>query len=179
MHAAEQTLRAANARIGVAEAAFYPKIQLTGSAGLESLSAASFLDWENRVLSLGAGLAAPLIDGGTNRSNYAASRSRYEESLATYRQTLLVALREVEDALVDLKGLARSRAALEAAVTSAAETRSLSFQRYEKGLSSYLEVVDAERSVLQSRLALAEVDAQQRVSLTALARALGGGWSRK
>lgn len=179
MHAAEQTLRAANARIGVAEAAFYPKIQLTGSAGLESLNAASFLDWENRVLSLGAGLAAPLIDGGTNRSNYAASRSRYEESLATYRQTLLVALREVEDALVDLKGLARSRAALEAAVTSAADTRSLSFQRYEKGLSSYLEVVDAERSVLQSRLALAEVDAQQRVSLTALARALGGGWSRK
>lgn len=179
MRAAEQNLRAANARIGVAEAAFYPKISLTGSAGLESLSASSFLDWENRVLSLGAGLAAPLFDGGTNRSNYDASRSRYEESLAAYRQTMLVALREVEDALVDLKGLVRSRTALEAALASAADTRNLSFQRYEKGLSSYLEVVDAERGVLSTRLALAEVDAQQRVSLTALARALGGGWSGK
>ena len=179
MRAAEQNLRAANARIGVAEAAFYPKISLTGSAGLESLSASSFLDWENRVLSLGAGLAAPLFDGGTNRSNYDASRSRYEESLAAYRQTMLVALREVEDALVDLKGLVRSRTALEAALASAADTRNLSFQRYEKGLSSYLEVVDAERGVLSTRLAIAEVDAQQRISLTALARALGGGWSGK
>ncbi len=179
MRAAEQSLRAANARIGVAEAAFYPKFSLTGAAGLESLSASSFLDWENRVLSVGAGLAAPLFDGGANRSNYEASRSRYDESLASYRQTMLVALREVEDALVDLKGLARSRSALEAAVISATDTRSLSFQRYEKGLSSYFEVVDAERSVLRTRLSLAEVDAQQRVSLTALARALAGGWNGK
>ncbi len=179
MRAAEQTLRATNARIGVAEAAFYPKISLTGSAGLESLNASSFLDWEKRVLSIGAGLAAPLFDGGTNQSNYEASRSRYDESLASYRQTMLVALREVEDAMVDLKGLARSRAALNAAESSATDTRGLSFQRYEKGLSSYLEVVDAERSVLQVRLALAEVDAQQRISLTALASALGGGWSGK
>jgi outer membrane protein, multidrug efflux system len=77
------------------------------------------------------------------------------------------------------KGLALSRAALEAALTSSADTRSLSFQRYEKGLSSYFEVVDAERCVLQVRLALAEVDVQQRISLTALASALGGGWSGK
>lgn len=176
MRAAEQSLRAANARIGAAEAAFYPKISLTGSAGLESLSASSFLDWENRVLSLGAGLAAPLFDGGSNRSNYEASRNRYDESLANYQQTMLIALREIEDALVDLKGLARSRAALEAARVSATDTRSLSFQRYEKGLASYFEVVDAERTVLQVRLALAEVEAQQRISLTALASALGGGW---
>ncbi|MCU0795123.1 MAG: efflux transporter outer membrane subunit [Akkermansiaceae bacterium] len=179
MRAAEQSLRAANARIGVAEAAFYPDISLTGSAGLDSVDASSFLQWESRVLSLGAGLAAPLLDGGTNRANYDASRSRYEESLARYRQTMLVALREVEDALVDLQGLGRSRRALDAALDSAGETRKLSFQRYDKGLSSYFEVVEADRDVLQIRLALAEVDAQQRVSLAALAAALGGGWDGK
>lgn len=176
MRAAEQSLRAANARIGVAEAAFYPDISLTGSAGLDSVDASSFLQWESRVLSLGAGLAAPLIDGGANRANYDASRSRYEESLARYRQTMLTALREVEDALVDLQGLARSRRALDAALASAGDTRKLSFQRYDKGLSSYFEVVESDRELLQIRLALAEVDAQQRISLAALASALGGGW---
>jgi multidrug efflux system outer membrane protein len=91
----------------------------------------------------------------------------------------LVALREVEDALVDLKGLARSRDALDAALVSAGETRRLAGERYDKGLSSYLEVVDADRSVLSTRLALVRVDAQQRISLASLAKALGGGWTGK
>ncbi len=179
MRAAEQRLRAANARIGAAQAEFYPNISLTGSGGLESLTGGSFLDWESRVLSLGANLTAPLLDGGARKSNYDASRSQYEESMASYRQSLLIALREVEDALVDLQGLARSREALEGALASSEDTRKLSRERYEKGLSSYLEVVDADRSVLSTRLALAQVDAQQRVSCTALARALGGGWNGK
>ena len=177
MRAAERKLRAENARIGVAQAALYPKISLTGSAGLESLSASSFLDWQSRVLSLGAGIAGPLFDSGANRANYNASRSKYEESLSAYRQTMLVALREVEDALVDIKGFARSRNALEAALASSLDTRNLASERYEKGLSSYLEVVDAERSILNIRLTLAELHAQQRISLTSLAQALGGGWN--
>jgi outer membrane protein, multidrug efflux system len=179
VRAAEQELRAASARIGVAEAAFYPNFSLSTDAGFESLDVKRFLNWENRVLSLGAGITAPIFDAGANRSNYAAARSRYDEALAAYRQTLLIALREVEDALVDLKGLAQSRSALSRALASGKDTKRLSQERFDKGLTTYLEVVDADRSLLQTRLALAQVDSQQRVTLAALAKALGGGWSGK
>ncbi len=179
VRAAEQQLRAANARIGVAETNFYPNFSLTAGAGFESLDVKRFLDWENRVLSIGAGMTAPLIDGGANTANYQAARSRYDEALANYRQTLLIALREVEDAMVDLKGLANSRNALDAALKSSRDTRQLSNERFDKGLTGYLDVVDADRTVLQTRLAIAQVEAQQRITLAALAKALGGGWSGK
>ena len=179
VRAAEQNLRAANARIGVAEAAFYPNFSLTTGAGFESIDVGSFLNWQNRILALGAGVAAPVFDGGANQANYQAALSRRDEALANYRNVLLIALREVEDALVDLKGLAGSRSALDQALASAKDTQRLSQERYDKGLSSYLEVVDAGRTVLRVQLVLAQVDAQQRITLAALAKALGGGWSGK
>ena len=89
------------------------------------------------------------------------------------------ALREVEDALMDLKGFARSHAALEAALTSSRDTKQLSQDRFDKGLTGYLDVVDADRTVLRTRLALSQLEAQQRITLAALAKALGGGWSGK
>ncbi|MBC7980959.1 MAG: efflux transporter outer membrane subunit [Armatimonadetes bacterium] len=179
VRAAEQELRAANARIGVAETAFYPNFSLSASGGFEAVDASRFLDWENRVLSLGAGIAAPILDGGSNRANYQAARARYDEALAKYRQTLLIALREVEDALIDLKGLAGSRSALGAALASSRDTKKLSQERFDNGLTNYLDIVDADRTVLQTRLALSQVEAQQRITLAALAKALGGGWSGK
>jgi multidrug efflux system outer membrane protein len=179
VRAAEQQLHAANAHIGVAEAAFYPNFVLSTGAGFESLDIKSFLNWENRVLSLGAGVAAPIFDGGTNKANFDAAVSRRDEFLANYRNVLLVALREVEDALVDLKGLARSHRALEQALASSRDTQRLAQERYDKGLSSYLEVVEADRTVLRVQLVLAQTDSQQRVTLAALAKALGGGWNAK
>ena len=179
VRAAEQLLRAANAKIGVATANFLPNFNLTGSAGLASLSASDFLDWESRTLSLGAGALLPVIDAGANQSRLAAARSSFDESLADYRQTLLIALREVEDALVDLQGLAKSRSALDAALASAKDTRQLTQERYNEGLNSYLDVVNADRTVLQVRLSIAVIDAQQHISLAVLAKALGGGWSGK
>ena len=176
VRAAGQQLRAANAQIGVAQSAFYPSFNLLGEAGLESLNLSNFVNAEIRILSLGAGSVSPIFDAGTNQSRLAAARSTYDEALAVYRQTLLVALREVEDALADLKGLSRSRAALEAALASSKDSRQLSQERYNQGLTSYLEVVDADRTVLQTRLALSAVYAQHRISLAALAKALGGGW---
>ena len=176
VRASEQNLRAANARIGVAEAAFYPNFSLSAGGGFESIDAKSFLDWQNRVLSLGAGVAAPIFDAGSNKAAFDAAVSRRDESLAVYKNALLVALREVEDALVDLKGLARSRKALEQALASARDTKRISQERYDKGLSSYLEVVEAGRTVLRVELVLAQTDAQQRVTLAVLAKALGGGW---
>jgi outer membrane protein, multidrug efflux system len=179
VRAAEQILRAANARIGVAEAAFYPNFSLIGGAGFESIDPKSFLDWQNRVLSLGAGVAAPVFDGGANRARFDAAVSTRDEALADYRTSLLTALREVEDALVDLKGLARSRSALEKALSSARDTERIAQERFDKGLSSFLEVVEAGRTVLRVQLVLAQTDAQQRITLAALAKALGGGWSGK
>lgn len=179
VRAAEQDLRAANARIGVAEAAFYPNFSLSADGGFESMDVKRFLDWENRVLSLGAGIAAPIFDSGTNKSNYQAAISRRDEALAIYKNTLLVALREVEDALVDLKGLAGSREALDQALASARDTQRISQERYDKGLSGYLDVVEAGRTVLRVQLVLAQIDANQRITLAALAKALGGGWSGK
>ncbi|HSP42630.1 MAG TPA: efflux transporter outer membrane subunit [Luteolibacter sp.] len=179
VRAAEEELRAANARIGVAQAAFYPNFSLGGNAGYESLGAENFLDWENRILSIGANVAAPIFDAGSNRAAFDAAVSRRDEALARYRNTLLVALREVEDSITDLKGLARSRAALEKALGSARDTQRISQERYDKGLSSYLEVVEAGRTVLRVQLVLAQIDSQQRITLAALAKALGGGWQGK
>jgi multidrug efflux system outer membrane protein len=179
VRAAEQQLRAANAQIGVATAAFYPNFNLFGSAGLASLKPTNILAMESRILSLGADVVLPVIDAGANKSRLAAARSSYDEALAAYRQSLLIALREVEDALVDLKGFANSRSALEAALVSSKDTRQLSQERYNEGLTSYLDVVDADRTVLQTRLSIVLIDAQQRITLAALAKALGGGWSGK
>ncbi len=176
IRAAAAQLRAANARIGVAEAAFYPDFTLSGSAGFESVEARRFLDLENRILSLGAGVMAPVFDGGANRANFDASVAKRDEALANYRTALLTALREVEDAMLDLKSLANSRRSIEAAFASAAETRKLALERYEKGLSPYLEVVEADRTLLQARLLLARVDSEQRIILAVLAKAVGGGW---
>lgn len=179
VRAAEQQLRAANARIGMAEAAFYPNFSLTASGGFEALDAKRFLDWENRVLALGTNLTAPIFDAGANKANLKAAHSRNDEALAKYRQSLLVALRETEDAMLDLKSLARSQRALEAARNSAQETRKLASERFDKGLSNYLEVIDADRSVLQTRLALAQIEGQQRIAMVSLIRAMGGGWEGK
>ena len=179
VRAAEHRLHAINAQIGVAEAAFYPSFNLIGAAGLNSLSARDFLNWESRILSLGGSAVMPILNQGANQAQLAAGRSTYDEALASYRQTLLIALREVEDALVDLRGLAKSRTALDAALTSARDTRQLTQERYDEGLTSYLDVVNADRTVLQTRLAITIVDAQQRIALAALAKALGGGWSGK
>lgn len=179
VRAAEQQLRAANARIGVAEAAFYPNFRLSAGGGFESLEAKDFLNWENRVLQLGAGVAAPIFDGGTNRANFDAAVARRDEALAQYKTTLLTALREVEDAVTDLKGISRSISALDQALASSRDTQRIAQERYDKGLSSYLEVVEAGRTVLRVQLVLAQQQAQQRITLAALAKALGGGWSGK
>lgn len=179
VRAAEQQLRSANARIGVAEAAFYPNFAISASGGFESLEAKDFLNWENRILQLGAGVAAPIFDGGTNRANFDAAVAQRDEALAQYKTTLLTALREVEDAITDLKGIAKSIHTLEQALASSRDTQRIAQERYDKGLSSYLEVVEAGRTVLRVELVLAQQRAQQRITLAALAKALGGGWSGK
>src|SRR5262249_45687004 len=102
---AEQALEAANARIGVAKAAFFPTIKLTGIPGLASASLGSVVDWPSRMWSVGPSVSVPIFQGGRNRANLKAAEARYEESVASYRGTILNAFREVEDALSDLSTL--------------------------------------------------------------------------
>ena len=175
---AEQLLHAASARIGVAQAAFFPKITLTSAAGLASADLGMALNWQSRVWSLGPSISFPIFEGGRNRANLTAAEARYEQSLASYRGAVLNAFREVEDALSDIGTLGSQGEAVNRALLSARDTAALASERYERGLSSYLDVVDAQRAVLQSERAAVQLTGQRAVSTILLAKAIGGGWEK-
>jgi multidrug efflux system outer membrane protein len=175
---AEHNLEAANARIGVAKAAFFPTIKLTGAAGLASADLGSFVSGASRVWSIGPSIHLPIFEGGRNRANLKAAEARYEQSTATYRGSVLTAFREVEDSLSDLSTLGAQGEAVTRALASARDTANLASQRYQQGLSSYLEVVDAQRNALQAEREDAQLRGQRAISTILLAKALGGGWER-
>jgi outer membrane protein, multidrug efflux system len=174
--AAEQALIAANARIGLAKAAFFPAISLTGAAGYESAEFDDVFRWDKRVWSIGPRFYLPIFQGGRNRANLARSEAFYEEAVATYRQQILVAFREVQDALTATRLLATQAAAQERAALNARRAAQLSRTRYDAGYVAYLEVVDSERSALAAERAFVRLTAQRFVASVALIRALGGGW---
>ncbi len=176
LRAAEQSMREANANVGVATANFYPSFKLIGSGGIESIGAEDFLDWKNKAGSIGPQLTVPLFQGGRLRGNLKASEARYRESVASYKQAILTALQEVENAVVDVKGFGRQHAAVNAALSAAKDTSQLARLRYDKGLASYFEVVDADRTVLTTRLLQAQLEGQRLTATVQLIRALGGGW---
>ena len=175
---AERLMAASNARIGVAKAAFFPSIQLTGSAGFQSTDLASLFKWENRMWAIGSGLFTPIFEGGRIRANYEASKAQYEQAVATYRQQVLVAFRDVEDALAGIRVLADQAQAQARAVTSARRTTELATLRYREGLSNYLEVVDAQRTQLDNERGAVQILGQRFASSVLLVKALGGGWTR-
>lgn len=174
--AAEERLKAASARIGVAEAAFLPTIRLTGAVGSASEDLGNLLEWPSRIWAFGPSITIPLFEGGRNRANLNAARARYEQAVASYRGTVLHAFREVEDALSDVGALAAQHQAVTRSLTAARATATLANERYQKGLSTYLEVVDAERGALQAERQEAEVRSDRAVATVLLIKALGGGW---
>jgi len=174
--AAERQMMAANARIGIAEAAFFPVVSLTGSAGWASDELSSLFNWGNRAWALGPFVSLPVFDAGRNRAALEGARAAWEESVAIYRQQVLVAFGEVEDALSDLRHLEDQSAALRQAVTSARLSAELSGKRYRAGLVSYLEVVISERSALVAEQLAAQVQGQRLQASVSLIKALGGGW---
>jgi multidrug efflux system outer membrane protein len=174
--AAERQMMAANARIGVARAAFFPVVSLTGSAGWASNELSSLFDWGNRAWALGPFISLPIFDAGRNRAGLEGARAAWEEAVASYRQQVLLAFGEVEDALSDLRHLADQSAALQQAVTSARQAADLSGKRYRAGLVSYLEVVDSERTALASERLATQVLGQRLQASVSLIKALGGGW---
>ncbi|WP_284506891.1 efflux transporter outer membrane subunit [Caballeronia sp. GAFFF1] len=178
--AAERSMAAANARIGVAKAAFFPSLNLTASGGFESATLGDLFNWSSRTFLLGpfAGtmLNLPIFDGGRRKGNLANARAIYEEDVANYRQQVLVAFREVEDNLSDLRILETQTATQADAVNASVRAAQLSRRQYTEGAVNYLDVIDADRTVLQSQRAAVQLAGAQAVSTVNLVRALGGGW---
>jgi outer membrane protein, multidrug efflux system len=174
--AAENNLKAANARIGVAKAAFFPAISLTGAAGYASGAIDDLFLRDSRAWSVTPSVYLPLFQGGRNQANYKRSQAAYEETLAGYRQSVLTALREVQDALTASQHLSEQSEATARALASAHKVRALAEERYLSGGTSYLEVIDAQRTALAVERSAAALAGQRWMTRVALIRALGGGW---
>lgn len=175
---AERQLASANARIGVAKAAFFPVLSLTGSGGYVSADLDTFFKWDSRAWSIGPSLSLPIFAGGRNRSNLKRAQAIYEEAIARYRQRVLVAFGEVENSLSGMRHLADQAAVRQRAVASARRAAQLATDRYHSGIVSYLEVVDASRDVLQTERANAQLAGQRLIAAVQLVKALGGGWTQ-
>lgn len=172
-------LKAANAQIGVAEGAFYPALSLTGNFGYASQSLNDLASGGARQFSAGPlALSLPVFDGGRNRANLALARARYDEAVANHESRLLTALREVEDALSDLQQRAQQGDVQAQSQAAAARALLVAQARYERGVSTYLDVTDAQRSSLAANRAAAQIRTQRLLSTVAVARALGGGWEQ-
>lgn len=176
--AAERTLAAANARIGVARAAFFPAISLTGSAGYASGDLDDLFRSDSRAWSIGPRLYLPIFQGGRNRANLSRSEAAYDEAVAAYRQRVLVAFREVQDALTATRLLAEQADAQERSLVSARRAAQLAQTRYDAGYVTYFEVIDAQRTVLAVERAGAQLAARRLNNSVALIKSLGGGWHR-
>ncbi|HMJ66867.1 MAG TPA: efflux transporter outer membrane subunit, partial [Candidatus Binatia bacterium] len=176
---AERQLAAANARIGVAKAAFFPVVRLTGSGGYLSGEVENLFNWESRVWSIGPSISLPIFAGGRLRADYKRSQAAYDETIANYRQRILVAFAEVENSLAGVQHLSRQAAAQNRALSNARRAAELAGERFRAGIVSYLEVVDANRAVLQTERGSAQLAGQRLATSVQLIKALGGGWTEQ
>jgi len=178
--AAERAMAAANARIGVAKSAYFPSLSLTGAAGVESATLGDLFKWSSRAFLLGplagTALAVPVFDGGRRKGNLANARAVFEEDAANYRQQVLVAFQEVENNLSDLRILEEQTRTEAQAVSASNRAATISRTQYTEGAVNYLDVIDAERTALQTQRAAVQLSGVQAVATVNLIRALGGGW---
>lgn len=176
IRAAERRLAAQSAQIGVATAALYPSLSLSGSINLQALSAADVLDGF-RTERAGLGLSVPLFRGGALRQNVAAQRALFEEALASYDATIALAFEEVENALTAWVNEQRRHEALMLAVESARRAAELALMQYNSGLVDFQVVLTADRQLIALEDALAISQGELTANLIRLYKALGGGWS--
>ena len=174
--AAERRMAAANADTGVAEAAFYPQLRLSGSSGFHSIRADTLFDWPSRIWAVGPTLELPLFTGGRNRAQLAAAQAAYDATVAQYRQTVLVAFQEVEDQLAAQSLLAAELEAENAALSSARRTLDQANNRYQAGLVTFLEVAVAQSAALTRERTVVQLQSERQISSVALIKSLGGGW---
>jgi NodT family efflux transporter outer membrane factor (OMF) lipoprotein len=175
--AAERRVAEANARIGVAKAAFFPSLNLSATAGFESTAIASLFTWPAHFFSLGPTLAQTIFDKGNRKAITEQAHATYDGTVATYRQTVLTAFQEVEDNLAALRILSRELEQQEAAVKSAERTLSLATDRYKSGIDSYLNVITAQTALLTNQRTAVTLQMEQMTASVQLITALGGGWN--
>ena len=176
--ASERMLAAANAQIGIADAAFYPTLTLTAAAGFQSSTLKHLFDWPSRFWSIGPTASETIFDAGLRRATVNEFIEAYNSDVAGYRQTVLTAFQEVEDALAAVRILSQQVGQQQEAVQSAQRVVDLEIARYETGVDPYIDVVTVETTLLADQQALATVQMQAMTESVDLIQALGGGWDR-
>jgi len=173
---AEQNLIAANARIGVARAEYFPSISLTGLLGIASGDLSNLLESDSLLWSIGGDAFGAIFTGGRISAGVKRSEAYYKELLFRYQQSILTAFREVEDALVSTQKAREKLQAQERRVKALGNYASLARLRYDNGYSSYIEVLDAERSLFDSELNAVRTQSEVIVGMISTYKAMGGGW---
>jgi multidrug efflux system outer membrane protein len=176
--AAQAQLMAAQQRVGIAQAAWFPSVTLTGAGGFASPDLGDLFRWSARAWSVGALLALPVFDGGRREAGVASAQAQLDGQLAQYRGQVLNAFREVEDQLSALRLLDEQSQAQQRAVDAARRASTISETRYRNGMVSQLELLDAKRSELRNRRQALQIRAAQSQATVGLIRALGGGWGQ-
>jgi NodT family efflux transporter outer membrane factor (OMF) lipoprotein len=174
--AAERRVASSNAQIGIATAAFYPTITLSGAGGFESTHGGTWIQGPSSLWSLGAQAAELLFDAGRRHAVTEQTRHTYEAQAANYKATVLGAFNEVEDRLSDLRVLQQESVVERRAVDAAQHSLDLSNQRYRAGVTSYLEVLIAQAALLNNQRTYTDLQTRQFAASVQLIRALGGGW---
>jgi NodT family efflux transporter outer membrane factor (OMF) lipoprotein len=174
--AAERRTAAANAQIGIAVSAFYPTISLTGQGGFESTHGGTWIQGPSALWSLGASATELLFDAGQRRALTDEAKHTYEAQVAGYKGVIFLAFEDVEDQLSGLRILEQEASAEQRAVASAQHSYDISDQRYKGGVTSYLEVLTAEATLIQNQQTAISLETRQFVDSVGLVRSLGGGW---
>lgn len=173
---AEQSLHAATANVGVAVAQFYPDVSLTGQVGTRATNAGDLTRWSHLFYSFGPSISLPIFEGGALVSNLKVTEAQQAEAALDYRKTVLLALRDVDNALVVYRTDQARRSALGDSVAAQQTSFDLARDSYRKGLSSFITVLDAQRQLAQARQQYAQGTMQVSTDLVSLYKALGGGW---
>ncbi len=174
--AAERRLAAANAQIGIAQAAFFPTITLSGTVGVANFSLADLFSWPSRLWSVGASLTEIVFDAGRRKAVTEEAQASYDATVANYRQTVLTAFQGVEDNLAALRLLAEEAAQQESAVKAAEAALTLALNRYRGGVATYLEVIIAQAAALNAERDAIDILTRRMTAAVQLIQALGGGW---
>jgi NodT family efflux transporter outer membrane factor (OMF) lipoprotein len=172
----ERLVAQANAQIGIAQAAYFPTITLSGAVGLQSSTIGDWLTWPSRFWSVGPALAETIFDAGLRRATVQQFRASYDQAIANYRQTVLTAFQQVEDNLASLRILSKEIQQQDTAVKSAQRNLTLATDRYKLGIDPYLNVITAQTSLLSNQETAVNLRIQQMNSSVGLIQALGGGW---
>ncbi len=172
----ERQMAFESAQVGLATTAFYPHITLSGSGGWESRDIATLMNAPSAFWSIGGDLLQPILNGGRNRANLAATRAAYDESVANYRQSVLVAFQQVEDGLSGLGLLNQAAKTQQTAVEDSRRALDIANSRYVGGVTTYLDVITAQTTLLNNERLATQLLGQQMVTSVSLVKALGGGW---